>query len=95
MAGGRRESRKASLPHMCGHAQTVAYPVLDVPIGHVVIAGKQRPFDPAGIDRLGEPIHLVGKGWPALKAARCADEDQAVNAMRRLNSDLLRDVATA
>ena len=97
MAGGRRESRKASLPHMCGHAQTVAYPVLDVTVGHVVIAGKpgQRLFDPAGIDRLGEPIHLVGKGWPALKAARCADKDQAVNAMRRLYSDLFRDVATA
>ena len=43
----------------------------------------------------GEPIYLVGKGGPALKAARCADEDQAVNAMRHLYSDLLRDIATA
>jgi hypothetical protein len=55
----------------------------------------QRLFDPAGIDRVGEPIYFVGEGWPALKAAWCADEDQAVNAMRRLYSDLLRDVATA
>ena len=82
---------------MCGHAQTVAYPVLHVPVGHVVIAGKpgQRFFDPGGIDRVGEPIYLVGKGGPALKAARCAEEDQAVNAMRYLYSDLLCYVATA
>ena len=48
---------------MCGHAQTVAYPIRDVPVGHVVIAGKpgQRLLDPAGIDRVGEPIDLIGK----------------------------------
>ena len=28
--------------------------------------------------KVGEPSYLVGKGWPALKATRCADEDQAV-----------------
>src|SRR4029453_6689544 len=94
---GGRESRKASHPDVRGHAQTVAYPVLDVPVGHVVIARKpgQRLFDPGGIDRVGELIYLVGKGWPAPKGARCADEDQPVNATRHLYSDLLGDVATA